>query len=97
MNTVPSLDITSFLENNDDLNNDIDTTITKFEWYPRTVAIKEQMKNSNKTFTFQNVGTYKVASIIKKLNTKTASKSQDIPNKIIKEFETFIADFYRKI
>ena len=54
------------------------------------------MKESNKTFTFQNVCTDKVASIIKKLNTSKASKSDDIPNKVFKEFETFFANFLSK-
>ena len=49
------------------------------------------MKKSNKTFIFQNVSSDKVASIMKKLNTKKASKSNDIPIKVIKEFETFFA------
>ena len=71
MSIVPTLGITPFRENNDDVNNDnIDNTITKFEGNPSIVAIKEQMKKSNKNFTFQNVSTDKVASIIKKLNTK---------------------------
>ena len=72
MNIVPSLGITSFHENNVDVNNDNidDNTITKFEGNPSIVAIKEQMKNYNKTFTFQSVSKDKVASIIKKLNTK---------------------------
>ena len=55
-NIVPSFGITSFHENNDDVNNDnIDNTITKFEGHPIIVAIKEQMKKCNKTFTFQKV------------------------------------------
>ena len=42
VNIVLSLGITSFRENNDDVNNDnIDNTITKFEGYPSIVAIKE--------------------------------------------------------
>ena len=67
MNIVPSLDITSFHENND-IN--IDNTITKFEGHPSTVAIKEQMKKYNKTFIFQNVNTDRVASIINKFIAK---------------------------
>ena len=54
------------------------------------------MKNYNKIFTFQNVSTDKVASIIKKLNAKKASKSDDIPTKVIKEFGTFFTDFLSK-
>ena len=42
VNVVPSLGITSFPEKNDDVNNDnIDSTITKFEGHPSIVAIKE--------------------------------------------------------
>ena len=85
VNIVPSLGITSFHENNVDVNNDnIDNTIAKSECHPSIVAIKEQMKNYNKTFTFQNVSTDKVASIIQKLNAKKISKSDDIPTKLIK-------------
>ena len=64
VNIVPSLGVTSFHENNVDVNIDnIDNTITKFEGHPSIVAIQEQMKNCNKTFTFQNVSTDKVGSI----------------------------------
>ena len=63
---MPSFGITSFLENNDDLNNDnTDNTITKFEGHPSIIAIEEQMKESNKTFTFQIINTDKVTLIIK--------------------------------
>ena len=45
VNIVPNLGITSFHENNDNVNNDtIDNTITKFEDHPSIAAIKEQMK-----------------------------------------------------
>ena len=55
-NIVPSFRITSLHENNDDVNNDnIENTITKFEGHPIIVAIKEQLKKCNKTFTFQKV------------------------------------------
>ena len=72
VNIVPSLGITSFHKNNN-VNNDIDNTITKFEGHPSIVAIKEQMKKYNKTFTFQDVSTDKVASITKKSNSKKTS------------------------
>ena len=79
VNIDPSLGITSFHENNDNVNNDnIDNIITKFEGHPSIVAIKDEMKKYNKTFTFQNVSTDKVASIIKKLSSKKVSKSDDI-------------------
>ena len=97
VNIVPSLGITSFRENNDNVNYDnIDNTITKFEVHPSVVAIKEQTKKSNKAFTFQNVSRDKVVSIIKKLNTKKASKSDDIPIKVTKKFGTFFAEFLSK-
>ena len=67
VNIVPRLVITTFQENNDNVNNDnIDNIITKFEGYPSIVAIKEQLKKYNKTFTFQTVSTDKVTSVIKK-------------------------------
>ena len=59
-------------------------------------SFKEQMKIYNKTFTFQNVISDKVASIIKKLNSKKASKSDDIPTKLIKELGIFFAEFPSK-
>ena len=91
---VPSLGITSFHENNDNVHNDnIDNIIIKLEGHPSIVAIKEQMIKYNKTFTFQNASTDKAASIIKKLYSKKASKYDDIPTKVIKEFGTFFAEF----
>ena len=50
------------------------------------------MKKCNKIFTFQNVSADKVASIIKKLNSKKVSKSDDIPTKVIKELGTFFVE-----
>ena len=97
VNIVPSLGITSFHENNDNVYNDnIDNIVIKFEGHPSIVAIKEQMKKHNKTFTFQNVSIDKVVLIIKKLNSKKVSKSDDIPTKVIKEFGTFFAEFLSK-
>ena len=73
VNIVPSLGITSFHENNDNINNDnIDSIIIKSEGHQSILAIKEQMKKFNKTSTFQNVTTDKVASIIKELNSRKA-------------------------
>ena len=84
--------IRSFDENNNDVNNyRIDSIITKFQGHPSIVAIKEQMKESHKNFTFQNVSTDKVVSIIKKLNTKKALKSDEIPTNVIKKFRMFFA------
>ena len=84
--------IRSFDENNNDVNNyRIDNIITKFQGHPSIVAIKEQMKESHKNFTFQNVSTDKVVSIIKKLNTEKALKSDEIPTNVIKKFRMFFA------
>ena len=80
VNIVQSLGIPSFLENNDDLN--IDNANAKFKEHLSMVHMKE----SNKIFTFRKFSTDKVASVIKKLNTKQASKSDDIPTMIIQEF-----------
>ena len=90
VNIVPTLGITSIYENNDDTNNDnIDNLIAKFDGNSSIVAIKEQIKTCSKTFTFQNVSKDKAAPITKKLNTKKASKSDDIHAKVIKNFRTF--------
>ena len=85
----------NFLENIDNINNDnIDNIIIKFKGHQSIVAIKEQMREYNNTFTFQNVTTDKVASINKKLNSKKASK-YDIPTKVIKEH--FLRNFFKKL
>ena len=97
VNIVPSLGIIFFRENNDNVNNDnIDNIIIKSEGQPSIVAGKEQMKKYNKTFTFQNVSKNKFASIIKKLDSKKPSKSDDIFTKVIKELGTFFAEFLSK-
>ena len=50
---LTSMTIRNFDENNNDVNNDkINNTITKLQGHPSIVAIKEQKKESNKTFTF---------------------------------------------
>ena len=91
---VPSRGINSFLENNDDLYN-IDNTVTKFERHPNTIAITEQLKESNKILTFQNVSTDKVYSIIEKSNRKKASKSNNIPT-MIKNLNHFLLNSFQK-
>ena len=46
MNIAPRLGITTFHENNDDVNNDnIDKTITKIEGHPSIAATKKRIKN----------------------------------------------------
>lgn len=83
---VPILGNTSLHEKSDDLNNDnIENAITKVEGHPSILAIKVQMKKSNKSLTFQNVGTDKIAS-----------KSDDIPTRAIKEFGTFFVEIVLK-
>ena len=54
MNVVPSLRITSFLDNVDSISN-IDNKFAKYDRHPSIVPIKKQIKESNKIFTFQNV------------------------------------------
>ena len=62
MNIAPRLGITTFHENNDDVNNDnIDKTITKIEGHPSIAATKKRIKKSNKSFISQNVITDRVA------------------------------------
>ena len=67
--------VSPFHEINDDLNNDnINKTVTKRERYISTLAFKNKLRNKEKII-FQNVSINKVASIIKKPNTK---KVEDI-------------------
>ena len=74
-NIVPRLCITSFCKSNDDVNDNTDNTIAKFEGHLSIVAIKNMKKSNNKTFTFQNDKVAdKVAAIIKKLNIKKSFK-----------------------
>ena len=68
----------------------------KFLGHPSIVAIKKQMKKSSKTFIFQSASADKVNLTIKKLNTKKASKPDDILNKVIKEFGTFFQNSFQK-
>ena len=45
--------------------------MTRFEGHRSIVVIKEDLKEVNKTLTFQNVIADKIVSIIKKINTKS--------------------------
>ena len=74
-NIVRIFVISPFHEINDDLNNDnINKTVTKCERYISTLTFKNKLRNKEKII-FQNVSIDKVASIIKKSNTK---KVEDI-------------------
>lgn len=74
-NIVRIFVISPFHEINDDLNSDnINKTVTKRERYISTLTFKNKLRNKEKII-FQNVSIEKVASIIKKPNTK---KFEDI-------------------
>ena len=76
--------------NNYDLN-EIGDTVIKFQGHPSITVFKEQVRESNRAFTFQNVSTDKVSSIV-----KNVSKTDVISTKIIQEFGLIFAEFLSK-
>ena len=87
VNIVPSLGITSFHENNDNINNDnIDNIIIKFEGHQSIVA-KEQMKKYNKTF---RKNTIKLSLSGMSLQTKSLQLSRNLTLKRLQNLMTYL-------
>ena len=81
VNIVANLGITTQRFQETDMNN------------PIIKAISHRMAAKNTTFSFKDISQDKIESIIKKLDPKKAIKSNDIPTKIIKEFNPLFAEF----
>ena len=66
--------------------NPIENAIYKYENHPSVIAIKNHMKSTNSSFSFQTVTKEGTAKLITNLDSKKAAQSMDIPTKLVKEF-----------
>ena len=80
--------------------NPIENAIYKYENHPSVIAIKNHMKGTNSSFSFQTVTKENTAKLITNLDNKKAIIIMDIPTKLVKEggclFLSFIASNVNK-
>ena len=73
--------------------NPIENAIYKYENHPSVIAIKNHMKGTNSSFSFQTVTKENTAKLITNLDNKKAAQSMDIPTKLVKEFGCLFSSF----
>ena len=91
---VPILGINTeheFLNTTKISHNPIENAIYKYENHPSVIAIKNHMKGTNSTFSFQSVTKENTTKLITNLDNKL--KSMDIPTKLVKEFSYLFSSF----
>ena len=94
-NIVPSLGINfdpNLISQTDSNIDYIDRCTQKYKNHPSIHAISKALSNCS-IFSFKPVNKDRVEKEIKKINTKTAIQSNDIPSKLIKEFEELFSIF----
>ena len=91
---VPILGINTeheFLNTTNIPHNPIESAIYKYENNPSVTAIKNHMKGTNSSLSFQTVTKENTAKLITNLDNKL--KSMDIPTKLVNEFSHLISSF----
>ena len=71
--------------------NPTENAIYKHENHPSVIAIKNHMKVTNSSFSFQTVAKENTAKLTTNLDNKL--KSMDIPTKLVKEFSCLFSSF----
>ena len=96
VNTVPNLGINTehFCNSTNISHNRIDkNAIYKYQNHPSVTAIKNQIKGTNSSFSFQTVKKESTAKLITNLIKKVAQPIIDIPKKLVKEFGCLLSSF----
>ena len=79
--------------NYDDINYNLDKLIIWYNDHPSILAIKFKCTESNSTFTFKKVDKQEISIANKRLDSKRASKSNDMLLSIIKGFSDIFLGF----
>ena len=67
--------------------------VSNYYNHPSITTIKQHITDKNKVFSFRKVTKDEISSVIKTLNHKKATLSNDIPTKIIQQFSDIFTDF----
>ena len=67
--------------------------VSNYDNHPSIISIKQHMTDKKKVFFFRNVTKEEISSVIKTLNRKKPTLSNDIPTKIIQQFSETFTDF----
>ena len=96
MNIVPNLGIKTqheFLNTTDNSQDPIENAICKYENHPSIILIKKYMEGTNSSFVFEIVTKEKIEKLITNLNIRKAVQSNDIPTKLVKEFDYLFSKY----
>ena len=74
--------------------NPIENAVYKYENHPSVIAIKNHMKGTNSSFSFQTVTKENTAKLTTNIDNKKAAQSIDIPSKLFKEFGCLFSSLY---
>ena len=96
VNIVPNFGINSeheFLNTTNISHNPIENAIYKCKNHPSVIAIRNYIKGTNSSFSFQTVTKENTAKLITNLDNKKAAQSMDIPTKLVMEFGCLFSSF----
>ena len=86
--------------NVDDIEDPVARTVEKYKNHPSTRLIKENYRNTNNTFHFENVSVKEIENELKNLLSSKAARDTDIPTKVIKDnidiFTPILLDEFNK-
>ena len=82
-----------FLNTTNISHNRIENAIYEYENHPSITAIKNHMKGTNSSFSFQTVTKENTAKLITNLDNKNTVQSMDISVKLVKEFGCLFLSF----
>ena len=97
VNIVPNLGINTkhdVLNTTNISHNPTENVIYKYENHPSVLAIKNHMKGTNSSFSFQTVTKENTAKLTTNIDNKKAAQSIDIPSKLFKEFGCLFSSLY---
>ena len=96
VNIVPNLGIKTqheFLNTTDNSQDPIENAICKYENHPSIILIKKHMQGANSSFVFETVTKEKIEKLITNLNIRKAVQSNDIPTKLVQEFDYLFSKY----
>ena len=92
VNIVPNLVINTqheFLNFTDNSQDSVENAICKYENHPSIISINKYMEGANLSFVFEIVTKEKIEILVTNLNIRKAVQSNDIPTKLVKEFDYY--------
>ena len=96
MNIIPNLSIKTqneFFNTTNSSQDPIENAICKYENHPSIILITKHMEGANSSFTFETITKEKIEKLITNLFIRKAVQSNDIPTKLVKEFDYLFSKY----